>query len=55
MRKDVLFDKYDNILIDIITNYNNTKIEKAEKINIIIYFFDSQKVITLLNRELYKL
>ena len=24
MRRDVLFDKYKNILINIITNYNNT-------------------------------
>ena len=29
MRRDVLFDKYKNILIDIITNYNNTKTEKC--------------------------
>ena len=28
MRRDVLFDKYKNILINIITNYNNTKTEK---------------------------
>ena len=28
MRRDVLFDKYKNILIDIITNYNNTKTKK---------------------------
>ena len=28
MRRDVLFYKYKNILIDIITNYNNTKTEK---------------------------
>ena len=37
MRRDVLFDKYKNILIDIITNYNNTKTE-VEKLNVIIYF-----------------
>ena len=24
MRRDLLFDKYKNILINIITNYNNT-------------------------------
>ena len=28
MRIDVLFDKYKNILIDIITNYNNIKPKK---------------------------
>ena len=28
MRRDLLFNKYKNILINIITNYNNTKTEK---------------------------
>ncbi len=33
MRRNVLFDKYRNILINIITNYNNTKTEnKGRKI-----------------------
>lgn len=38
MRRDVLFNKHKNILIDI--NYNNTKKSKEDvgKLNIIIYF-----------------
>ena len=33
MRRDVLFDKYKNILINIITNYNNTLKFFLNKIN----------------------